>query len=229
MAKIKFTAFLAEARGKLSGTVFSKNRGGNYVRTKVTPVNPQTVDQIAQRNRLSSYAQNFRALTASQIAAWNAAVANFTNTDIFGDIKTPAGINLYNKLNMNLDLAGQSAINTPPLPVGADPVVLDSLVSDVSSSLFTIDATVAAVPAGHTLIVEATPQMSPGKSFVKSEYRVIDTVAASTAFPYAAGAAYIAKFGAPIAGQKVFARVKTINNTTGEASGYSSIFTITIP
>lgn len=229
MAKIKFTAFLAEARGKLAGTVFSKNRGGNYVRTKVTPVNPQSVDQVAQRNRLTSFAQNFRALTASQIAAWNTAVSNFTSTDIFGDIKTPAGINLYNKLNMNLDLAGQAAITVPPLPTGADPVVLDSLVSDVSSSLFTIDATIAAVPAGHSLIVEATPQLSQGKSFVKSEFRVIEVVAAATAFPYLAGASYIAKFGAPVAGQKVFCRVKTINNTTGEASGYSSISTISIP
>lgn len=130
---------------------------------------------------------------------------------------------------MNLDLAGQAAITVPPLPTGADPVVLDSLVSDVSSSLFTIDATIAAVPAGHSLIVEATPQLSQGKSFVKSEFRVIEVVAAATAFPYLAGASYIAKFGAPVAGQKVFCRVKTINNTTGEASGYSSISTISIP
>lgn len=229
MAKIKFTAFLAEARGKLSGTVFSKNRGGNYVRTKVTPVNPQTSDQVAQRNRLSTYSQNFRALGASAIAAWNTAVANFTNTDIFGDIKTPAGINLYTRLNMNLDLAGQSAITTPPVPAGADPVIITGVTSDVSSSLFTIASAAAAVPAGHTLIIEATPQLSPGKSFVKSEFRVIDTAAAAATFPIAAGSAYIAKFGAPIAGQKVFCRVKTINNTTGEASGYSQVSTISVP
>lgn len=229
MAKIKFTAFLAEARGKLAGTVFSKNRGGNYVRTKVTPVNPQTSSQVAVRNQLTAFAQNFRALTAAQIAAWNTAVSNFTSTDIFGDIKTPAGINLYNKLNINLALAGQAAIVNPPLPTGADACVIESLVSDVSSSLFTIDTDLAAVPAGHSLIIEATPQLSPGKSFVKSEFRVIEVLAAATAFPYLAGPTYIAKFGVPIAGQKVFCRIKTINNTTGEASGYSQISTISIP
>lgn len=229
MAKIKFTAVVAEMRGKIAGTVFSKNRGGNYARTKVTPVNPQSSDQVAQRNRLSTYAQNFRALGASVIQAWNAAVANFQSTDIFGDIKTPAGINLYTRLNMNLDLAGQSAITNPPVPTGADPVVISGVTCDVSSSLFTIASAAAAVPAGHTLIIEATPQLSPGKNFVKSEFRVIDTAAAAATFPILAGTAYIAKFGAPIAGQKVFCRVKTVNNTTGEVSGYSQVSTITIP
>lgn len=229
MAKIKFTAFLAEARGKVAGTVFSKNRGGNYVRTKVTPVNPQSTSQVAQRNRLTSFAQNFRSLTSAQILAWNTAVANFQSTDIFGDIKTPAGINLYNRLNMNLDLAGQAPISSPPVPQGADPVVITGVTADVSSSLFTIASALAAVPAGHTLIIEATNLVSPGKSFVKSEFRVISTAAAAATFPILAGTAWIAKFGSLVAGQKVFCRVKTVNNATGEASGYSQVSTIVVP
>ena len=93
----------------------------------------------------------------------------------------------------------------------------------------TFASAAAAVPAGHTLIIEATPQVSPGKSFVKSEFRVIDTAAAAATFPITSGAAYIAKFGSLVAGQKVFCRVKTVNNTTGEASGYSQVSTIVIP
>ena len=42
MAKIKFGMMMTDASGKLGGQVFSKNRGGSYVRTKVTPTNPQT-------------------------------------------------------------------------------------------------------------------------------------------------------------------------------------------
>lgn len=45
MAKIKFGMMMTDARGKLGGQVFSKNRSGSYVRTKVTPVNPQTTTQ----------------------------------------------------------------------------------------------------------------------------------------------------------------------------------------
>lgn len=229
MAKIKFGMMMTDARGKLGGQVFSKNRSGAYTRTKVTPVNPQSSYQVAVRNAFTSFAQNFRALTASQIQAWNAAVVNFVGTDIFGDSRTPSGINLYTRLNLNLDNAGQAAISTPPLPTGADPNTASTLVADVSSSLFTLTTAEAAVPAGHTLIVEATPLVSPGKNFVKSEFRVIGTFAAAAASPHLAGALWIAKFGSLTAGQKVFARIKTVNNTTGESSGYSQISTIVIP
>jgi len=99
MAKVKFTAFMADARGKLNGTVFSKNRGGSYVRTKVTPSNPQTSFQSAVRQRLSSLSASFRALSASQILAWNNAVGDFLSTNIFGDTVTPSGLQLFVKLN----------------------------------------------------------------------------------------------------------------------------------
>lgn len=226
MAKVKFSALVSEMRNKLNGSVFSKNRAGNYLRNKVTPVNPQTSFQVAVRNQLTSFAQNFRALTQAQIAAWNTAVTNFVTTDIFGDTKNPTGINLYNKLNMNLAQAGQAAITSPPLPAGADPAEITGLTADSSPQTFTIASALATVPAGHTLIVEATAAMSPGRSFVKSEFRQIGTFAAATAFPIAAITVYTAKFGAVVAGQKYFVRVKTVNNTTGEASQYSQASSI---
>lgn len=229
MAKIKFGMMMTDARGKLGGHVFSKNRAGAYTRTKVTPVNPQSSYQVTVRNRFTTYAQNFRALTAAQILSWNNAVSNFIGTDIFGDSKTPSGINLYGKLNMNLENAGQTAITSPPLPQGADPVVISGVTADVSSTLFTIASAAAAVPAGHTLIIEATPLVSPGKNFVKSEFRVIGTAAAAATFPITAYSLWNAKFGTLVAGQKVFCRVKTVNNTTGEASGYSQVSTIVVP
>jgi len=229
MAKVKFSALISEMRNKLNGSVFSKNRAGNYLRNKVTPVNPQTSFQIAVRNSLTSLSQGFRSLTSAQILSWNTAVANFTGTDIFGDSKTPSGINLYVKLNLNLITAGQAQIVAPPLPAGAVPVVITGVTADFSSSLFTIASALAAVPAGHTLIIEATPLVSPGKSFVKSEFRVIGTELAAAAFPVLAGARWIAKFGTLVTGQKVFCRVKTVRNATGEASGYSQVFTIVVP
>lgn len=228
MAKVKFTAIVADMRGKLAGTVFSKNRGGSYARTKVTPVNPQSAAQTEVRSLLASFTQGFKALTQSQIAAWNTAVANFQSTDIFGDLKSPSGINLYTKLNMNLSLAGASNIVTPPIPSTVEGLILDATVCYSSPATLTIQSALAAVPAGHELIIEATPQLSPGKNFVKSEFRVIGTRSAATAFPITATIDYTDKFGAPVAGQKVFVRVKTINTTTGLASQYSVASTITL-
>lgn len=222
MAKIKLSAIVSEMRGKLNGSVFSKNRGGAYIRTKVTPVNPQTLAQGIVRATLTALSQGWRGLTEAQRLAWNSAVSQFTGTDIFGDIKTPSGINLYNKLNLNLANIGVGPIATPPNVVGVG--YIDSLLVTAAAGAGTISLAYTNVggAAGQTLVVEATAPMSAGKSFVKSEFRVVNTIPGGTASPAAFGAAYVAKFGAMQVGKKVFVRMKYVDNATGVAGQYTS-------
>jgi hypothetical protein len=67
------------------------------------------------------------------------------------------------------------------------------------------------------LVIRATAPVSPGKSFVKSELRVIATIAPAAATPYVATATYAAKFGGPgLAGQKVFFEAFYIHLTSGQ-------------
>lgn len=216
MAKIKLTAFLADIRGKVSGTVFSKNRGGAYARTKVSPINAQTTRQSAVRSQLTSFAQSFRSLTAAQIASWNNAVSNFTNTDVFGDVKTPSGINLYTKLNMNLAQVSVSPISDPPLPSAVPSVDSLALTANGTSPALSLAFTPTPVPADTAFIVEATAPVSAGKSFVKSEYRQISFINAAATSPANLLTAYAAKFGNPITGQKIFVRVTPVNKLTGQ-------------
>ena len=222
MAKIKLQGILADIRGKLNGSVFSKNRGGAYMRTKVTPINPQTIAQGLVRATLTNLSQAWRGLTEAQRSAWNSAVSNFTSTDIFGDIKTPSGINLFNKLNLNLAAISEAPINTPPLavPVG----YFDTLSIAAAAGAGTIAATFTSVGGSvdQTVVVEATACMSAGKNFVKSEFRQIGTFAGNAASPQAIGAMYVGKFGAMTAGQKLFIRFKFVDKNTGVAGQYTS-------
>lgn len=222
MAKIKLSAIVSEMRGKLNGSVFSKNRGGAYIRTKVTPVNPQTLAQGNVRATLTNLSQAWRGLTEAQRLAWASAVSGFTSTDIFGDIKTPSGINLYNKLNLNLAAIGEAPINTPPVAVSVGYV--DSLTVTAAAGAGTLSAAFTTVgeSADQTVIVEATPCMSAGKSFVKSEFRQIGTFAGDATTPQALGAMYVAKFGSMVAGQKLFVRLKFVDKNTGVAGQYTS-------
>lgn len=222
MAKVQFSGNIADMRGKLGGGVFSRNRGGSYIRTKVTPVNPQSLAQGLVRSRLTNLSQAWRGLTAQQRESWNAAVSNFTGTDIFGSIKTPSGINLYNKLNINLGNIGVAPISLPPAPVGVGYFDTLSIVADASSGTIAVTFTTIGESAGQTVVVEATANVSAGKNFVKSEYRVISTFAGDATSPQAVGTAYVAKFGAMTAGQKVFVRVKFVDNTTGVSGQYTS-------
>lgn len=215
--KTKFGAIIVDGRGKLGGHVASKNRAGSYLRTKVTPINPNSSFQAAVRNRLSQLSSAWSALTPAQRLLWNGAVASFRRTDIFGDIKNPTGFNLFQKLNNNLSRISVAQINTPPLPTEL-PSITTGVLAATTAGVMTITFTADPVVSASKIEVEATPAMSPGISFVKSEFRIIGVMPAIAVNVANIAALYIAKFGAVGAvGQKIFVRLKQISNVSGQA------------
>src|SRR5438876_229394 len=63
--------FLGEPRsGSLAGQTSSRNRFGQYVRSRATPVNPNSVAQAAVRARQSNNAAAWRTITDTQRAGW---------------------------------------------------------------------------------------------------------------------------------------------------------------
>lgn len=214
--KVKFGAIIVAGSGKIGGHVAARNRAGAYMRTKVTPVNPQSTSQAGVRNRLTSLSQGWKALTAAQRAAWNSAVGDFSKTDIFGDIKNPSGFNLYQRLNNNLLCVGESAIDVPPVPGSVFAFTSMSLAVVTGSPAMT--ATFAdAIPATDKVKLFATPAMSQGKNFVKSEFRLIGTLSNADTSPKNIKTLYDAKFGAITEnGLKVFIKAVPVNVTTGQ-------------
>jgi len=226
--KMKFGAIVTDGRGKIGGHVASKNRGGAYLRTKVTPANAQTSFQNAIRATFTILAQAWRGLTEEQRTAWNAAVTDFARTNIFGDLINPSGINLFQRLNNNLLSVGEAMISEPPLPAEVGSVVLTSATSAIGAATMTLVFD-GPVPANTTVKVFATAPMSAGKSFVKSEFRQIGTIAAAGASPFNVKVLYLAKFGNQgVAGQKIFFKLLPVNITTGQAGAASSTSVISV-
>lgn len=216
--KTKFGAIIVAGSGSAGGHTFSKNRTGSYMRTKVTPINPQSATQTNTRNRLSSLATGWKTLTEAQRAAWNGAVGMYKGTNIFGDVVKPSGYNLYIKLNTNIIFAGGAALVTPLAPIALPSITSAVLTCTVAGAVVSLAYAPTPVPANISMIVDMTPPMSPGKYFVKNEYRNLAVVAPAAATPYVGTAAYALKFGAPlIAGQKVNCRLSYISKTTGQA------------
>lgn len=218
MAKIKFTAIVAEMRNSIAGTTFSKNRYGNYARTKVTPVNPQTAYQQDQRQLLSSLSASWRALTQAQRDQWTAQAQNYQRTDIFGDVKVLSGQALYVGLNINLERAGEARIDAPLSPVESPQLAVTAMtaVYDISDDEMNVTVTIspAAIPAGFALVIYATPGVSAGKSFVKNLYRYLGTFTVSVGVA-TLSTAYNARFGNVAVGDYIYLRAALVSTDTG--------------
>lgn len=223
--KVKFGALVVEGRGKLGGHVASKNRAGSYFRTKVTPVNPSTSFQSEARNRLATLSQAWKQLTDAQRLSFSAAVNSFQKTDIFGDIRTPSGVNLFQKLNNNLLLSAKPIISEAPLPQGTNSRAIDSLTFDITPEegriIFTGSAT-----SQENYKVYATPGQSPGKNFVKSEYRYLNNIVVMGSANVNIYQDFVTRFGVPVEGTKIFVKLVPINIDTGETGAQQSISTI---
>lgn len=224
--KLKWSGFGAvDGRGKINGHVASKNRSGAYARTKVSPVNPQTTFQQAARNLLTTLSQNWRSLTQTMRNSWDAAVADYARTDIFGDLRNPTGKNLYTRLNANLTNVGEGTIDEPIAPAGAGSVVAGTLVmtNGGAKTIVHSDDT-----AGHAIQVWATPGVSPGKSFLKNDYRLIHYFTGGSASPVNIASPYQARFGEPPIGSRVGVRLVSVNISSGESGIPSESTTIVV-
>lgn len=214
MAKIKWGMIVTDGRGKLGGQVFSKNRSGAYIRTKVTPSNPRTPDQMAGRGILGSLSASWSGLTDEQRRAWNNAVEEWQKTDIFGDSRKPTGKNLFTGINKEIEQSGGTRILVPPVKVVMPE--LPALEPTIKLSTEEFGLGITNVPAGFTLQVSATAQLSKGTTFVKDKLRVIGYVPAGAVDANDLFGYYVDKFGTPTAGANIHVAVKLVA-TTGQA------------
>lgn len=206
--KLKFGAIVTDGRGKIGGHVASKNRAGAYLRTKVTPSNPNTVAQAQARGILASLSQGWSQLTDSQRQGWNDAVTEWSTTDIFGDIKKPSGINLFVKLNANLISVGYPTLVDVPAKSEVQAVVIVSASYSISTDILSINFD-SALADGKVALIRATPKLSAGVSFVKSQFRVIGRENVQLDNVGLIGA-YKSKFGNVSAGDNVYASVQLV-------------------
>lgn len=213
--KIKWGALVVDGRGKLGGHVAAQNRGGSYLRTKVTPSNPQSTFQTGVRNLFGSISAGWSDLTAEQRNAWNNAVDSWKKTNIFGDLKIPSGKALYQRLNQQAQVVGYSDLTTPPVKEDLPPSNVTAVAIDTTAE--TITATGLYNGTNATVQVFSSGVVSAGTSFVKNLMRVIGHSGGSAYDPSQAYTDYVARFGAPGAGEKIFIGFKVVL-PTGQAS-----------
>ena len=220
MAKFTPGAIVSEVRNKIAASVYTKNRAGAAIRNRTTPINRRSVGQTQKRQQLSSLSSGWRALSAANILAWNAAAPSFPQQDQLGQTIFLTGHQLYVRLNANLLLIGGAAITTPPTPASFAVLAVGAISAVASTGVITVAFTPTPVPAGFNLIIKATAPVSAGKSFVgNSAFRYIQNVAPAGTSPATLTAAYAAVFGAITgkAGQKIFVKIYLVQAASGLA------------
>lgn len=112
--KFKSSIF-AQSSGSLAGTVFSHNKGGQYVRNRSTPTNPNTPQQQLIRGLVGGLSNLWtNTLTAAQRAAWDTYAENVTLLNALGEPINVTGLNMYVRSNTARLAAALSRIDAAP-------------------------------------------------------------------------------------------------------------------
>jgi hypothetical protein len=189
--------------GSYQGITSSRNRNGQYVRTRATPVQPRTAAQLAVRAHQSTNAAAWRALTQTQRDGWQSLGLSMTRTDSLGQTQTLTGFQAYCSVNnLNL-LVGNAAVSDPPAIVTPTALLTMTPTSAHTVPAFSVAFTPTPLATGQKVIIRAGPQRSAGRNF-ESDFRVMFIGAAASTSPANVLTAYQAKFGTPSAGAKIF-------------------------
>ena len=192
---------IAPESGSLQGETASRNRYGQYRRSRATPVNPNSTAQGTVRARMSLNAAAWRALTDAQRAGWESLGLQMVRTDSLGQSYSLNGFGAYCSVNNNLLAAGDAVVSDAPALV--TPSTLATVTLTLTSIAFSVAYTPTPLEAGERIFVYCSPQRTLGRSF-EGDLRLIHVSAAAAASPANVLAAYTARFGAPVTGNKIF-------------------------
>ena len=158
MASVKYGAIVTELKGSVAGQTFQGGNVGYILRTKgYTKGMGSDSKQLATR-ALSQVTQLWRALSASDQAAWNAISGAWTFVDRFGNTYSGSGYQVHNSYNANLISIGMSPVSTPgALAAPVDPGVLNVAVN--STTVFDVSWDNAG-GAADNIVVFASPPLA---------------------------------------------------------------------
>lgn len=206
---------LGSLRGSIGDNTFSHNRGGDYVRRRTSPTNPNSTRQQTMRTLLATLAGLWSTtLTPAQRAAWNVWASLQAKEGPLGNSINLTGINGYIWTNTHLLDAGDTRIDDPPLVVG--PTGLLTLSVDISAAT-TADVTFTGTPlaANHKAVMfMSLPQSGAAQPNFK-QCRIVGYSAAAQASPWAATMPFSCQ-----SGQTVVFFVAIMDDETGLFSSF---------
>lgn len=120
----------ADIRGSIGGTVYSRNRSGNYKRGRTVPVNPNTDAQVEVRNAMRSLTIAWQTLlTEAQRQGWSQYADNVPWVNKLGQTVKLTGLNMYCRSNVPRIQNGLAVIDDAPTVFDLAPAELALVVT----------------------------------------------------------------------------------------------------
>jgi len=152
---------ISAASGKLGGAVFSRNKGGNYIRNYVKPTNPKTALQTAVRQIRSQTSKAWAALDQEIKQAWSDFALENPVTGKLGDPIYLSGFGWYQKASFNFVNIGETLDDIAvPRTTDVPEIGIESLTCDLLTGI--IVTLNEAVPSGFSCILRAKKVNSNG-------------------------------------------------------------------
>lgn len=207
--------------GRTSGDVYMRN-GRKRAMAFFAPV--RNAATLFVRSNFSTFSSGWNSLTNPQRLVWLS--FKYYNVDVFARSFVVTGKQAYIGINSNMLNTQQTPLVDAPLGKVPPPA---TVVGILSATVGTLSQAYTLNPDGKKAIVWATGGLSAGTYKPdKNKFRIIGVVDTSAAGPADLFTAYVAKFGTPVVGTKIFVSFQCIGFTTGLPSQQSGSQTVVV-
>ena len=206
---------ISRGSGSLAGITLSRNRGGNYMRARNLPTNPNTPPQQAVRSILSQLVSIWSdTLTKAEREAWDLYALNVELPGPLGNPRNVGGIGMFVRSNVaRLNIADATLLRidtAPPIfdlgDYTAPTIISATAATDTLSIDFDETDTWANEDLAAMSIAVSRPQ-NPGINYFKGPYRFADKFLGDSGVPLVPPLPVVSPFPF-VAGQRVFIFVR---------------------
>jgi hypothetical protein len=210
-----FKPFLvAEMSGAMGGLVASHNSGGQYLRSRVVPTDPQTANQVLVRNTVGTLANRWAStLTEVQRGKWLSYANAVLLPNRLGDSRRVSPLAHFIRSNTPRVQSGAPIVDDGPglLNLGdfdatAAGISADGTTGDVD--LFFSNTDSWATTTGGFLLLYLSRPKSPTVNFFKGPYNYVNRVTGNTTTPPTSPSSGIAVPWPISTGQKLFYQLR---------------------
>jgi len=218
MAKIMLGSLAGAISGSLGNDVFSHNRHGAYVRRRVIPTKVTNTYTTNIRNILTICSRAWANLDKELQDAWSTWANAHPITDRLGQKQTLFGAGAYTQLNARILLAGDTAIDAPPVTPAPVPLTTFT-VAAVDTPTCVMTFTPTPLEATERIWITAALLVNPGQNYFKNLLKNVFIGALASASLVDMQTDVIARFGAYQADQRLVVLASKYESTSGLLSG----------